>query len=192
VVGSDGGLRRASAAGADDRAMPQRRPRLALSMKRRRRGPAKWHHRSILGPRGEVRCGPDRVSRLLLGGVGRRSGRRRAAPRTEGIRVIRISVLAVAEGRIAETIAADTGRCCLALRHAIKAAARHVPRDIRAAKLGGACIRRDHCTKSDRREQCRSGRGCCFQKLFHHVLLFSLVSALAPEPKWDIRIGAPQ
>jgi hypothetical protein len=28
------------------------------------------------GPRGEVRCGPDRVSRLLLAGVSRLSGRR--------------------------------------------------------------------------------------------------------------------
>jgi hypothetical protein len=55
--------------------------------------------------------------------------------------VIGIGVLAVVEVRIAETIAADTGRCCLALRHAIKAAARHMPSDIGAAKLGGACIR---------------------------------------------------
>jgi hypothetical protein len=55
-----------------------------------------------------------------------------------------------------------------------------MPGDIRAAKLGGACIGRGHCTKSDRREQCRSGRRCRFQKLFHHVLLFFLVSALAP------------
>ena len=100
--------------------------------------------------------------------------------------MIGIGVFAVIDVRVAETIAADTGRCCLALRHAIKAAARHMPGDIRAAKLGGASIRRDHCTKGDHREQRHSGRGYRLQKLFHHVLLFSLVSALAPEPKWEI------
>jgi hypothetical protein len=150
----------------------------------------KWHHGKFAGPRGEVRCGPDRVSRLLLVGVSRLSGR--AGPRAGGLRVIRISVLAVAEVRIAETIAADAGRCCLALRHAIKAAARHMPTDIRAAKLGGACIRRDHCTKGDRRDQRRSRRGCRLQKLFHHVLLFSLISALAPSRSGNISNGAPR
>jgi hypothetical protein len=132
----------------------------------------------IAGPRGEVRSGPDRVGRLLLGRAGRGSGRRRAA--LPGLRVRRrIGVLGVVKPRIAETIAADTGRRCLALRHACKAAARHMPRDIRAAKFGGACIRRDHCTKRDRCEQCRGERRCRFQN-FHHVLLFFLVSAVAP------------
>ena len=46
---------------------------------------------------------------FLLVGVSRFSGRRRAAPRTGGLRVFRMGVPAVAEGRIAETIAADTG-----------------------------------------------------------------------------------
>jgi hypothetical protein len=45
---------------------------------------------------------------FLLVGVSRLSGRRRAA-RTGGLRVFRMGVPAVAEGRIAETIAADTG-----------------------------------------------------------------------------------
>jgi hypothetical protein len=114
----------------------------------------------------------------------------RASLRTERLRVIRIGVVAVAKGRIAETIAADTGRCCLALRHGFKAAARHMPSDVPAAKLGGACIGRGHCSKSDRRKQCRSGRSCCLQKLFHHVRLFFLVSALAPSRNGDIRIDA--
>jgi hypothetical protein len=47
---------------------------------------------------------------FLLVGVSRLSGRRRAAPRTGGLRVFGMGVPAVAEGRIAETIAADTGR----------------------------------------------------------------------------------
>jgi hypothetical protein len=46
---------------------------------------------------------------FLLVGVSRLSGRRRAVPRTGGLRVFRMGVPAVAEGRIAETIAADTG-----------------------------------------------------------------------------------
>jgi len=47
---------------------------------------------------------------FLLVGLSRLSGRRRAAPRTGGLRVFGMGVPAVAEGRIAETIAADTGR----------------------------------------------------------------------------------
>ena len=47
---------------------------------------------------------------FLLVGVSYLSGRRRAAPRTGGLRVFRMGVPAVAEGRIAETFAADTGR----------------------------------------------------------------------------------
>jgi hypothetical protein len=47
---------------------------------------------------------------FLLVGVSRLSGRRRAAPRTGGLRVFGMGVPTVAEGRIAETIAADTGR----------------------------------------------------------------------------------
>ena len=94
--------------------------------------------------------------------------------------MIRIGVLAVAKGRIAETIAADAGRCCLALRYAIKAAARHVPSDIRAAKLGGACIRRDHCTKDHDERAFEISNAPPAAAI---VLLFSLVSALAPDPK---------
>ena len=85
-------------------------------------------------------------------GVSRLSGDRRAAPRTGGLRLIGVGVPAVVEGRIAETIAADTGRCRLALRHAIKAAAPHMPGDILTAKLGSTCLRGAHCTKGNRRE----------------------------------------
>ena len=89
---------------------------------------------------------------FLLVGVSRLSGDRRAAPRTGGLRLIGVGVPAVVEGRIAETIAADTGRCRLALRHAIKAAAPHMPGDILTAKLGSTCLRGAHCTKGNRRE----------------------------------------
>src|SRR3982074_1914005 len=89
---------------------------------------------------------------FLLVGVSRLSGDRRAAPRTGGLRLIWVGVAAVAEGRVAETIAADTGRCRLALRHAIKAAAPHMPSDILTAKLGSTCLRGAHCTKGNRRE----------------------------------------
>jgi hypothetical protein len=76
---------------------------------------------SMVRPARELRCGPFSSLRqiiwaelvgttfFLLVGVSRLSGRRRAAPRTGGLRVFRMGVPAVAEGRIAETIAADTG-----------------------------------------------------------------------------------
>ncbi len=71
---------------------------------------------------------------------------------SRGLWMVGMCVPAVVQGRIAETITTDTGRCCLALRHAIKAAARHMPSDIPAAKLPGACLGRDHCAKSERRK----------------------------------------
>ena len=57
--------------------------------------------------------------------------------------MIGIGVPAVIEERVMETIAAETGRTRLTLRHAIKYAARHMPSDIPAAKLAGVRLGSD-------------------------------------------------
>ena len=81
-------------------------------------------------------------------------------PRTEGFRLIGKGVSAVAQGWITETITAQPGRGRVALRHAVKAAARHMAGDIGAAKLACVCSRQVYRTESDRRDQSRSGPAC--------------------------------
>jgi hypothetical protein len=55
-----------------------------------------------------------------------------------------------------------------------------MPSDVGAAKLGGACIRRDHCTKDHDERAFEISNAPPAAAI---VLLFSLVSALAPDPK---------
>ena len=83
--------------------------------------------------------------------------------------MIGIGAAAVVEVRIAETIAADAGRCRLALLHVTKAAAGHVSRDVPATKLAGAGLWRGHRSKRDRRNEYRGGGGYCLQTLSHRL-----------------------
>ncbi len=76
---------------------------------------------------------------------------------------------AVLEKRITEAVAADAGRCGLALLHRIKPAAGHVASHILAAKLARTSLIFAHRAKRNNGDDCRSRR-TDLRKSFHHAL----------------------
>jgi hypothetical protein len=120
----------------------------------------------LVGPRvrGQGRCRDD----PLWPGVCFAPSRARALLRVRSVRLISEGIAAVVQGRIAEAVAADTGRCRLALLHCVKPATGHVAGHILPAKLGRAGLFSAHRAKRGNGDYCRDGRD--FQKCSHHHL----------------------